>query len=229
MGGELLRDAKGVEPKTQSGRLRYGRLLLMCDQDEDGSHIKGLLLSYLHYFWPSLLGAAPNARRGDGVLSTPDEQLKGAIRTESFVQQFVTPIVKAKVKTSGRRRKQQQKQGETRKHDSGSAPAVAGASSDGDDALSGAAGERWFYSLDDYHAWRHGLEQRSSEDVDAGDASDEAGGLEQWAIKYYKGLGTNTSAEAKQYFQQHEKHTVAFEWDGNAAAEAIDLGEETML
>jgi hypothetical protein len=50
--------------------------------DPVGSHIKGLLLSYLHYFWPGLVSA------GDG----PD----------GFVQQFITPIIKARPKRSGK-------------------------------------------------------------------------------------------------------------------------------
>ena len=35
--------------------LRYGGIILMCDQDFDGFHIKGLLMNFFHYFWPSLL------------------------------------------------------------------------------------------------------------------------------------------------------------------------------
>ena len=35
--------------------LRYGHLMIMTDQDHDGSHIKGLLINLLHHFWPSLL------------------------------------------------------------------------------------------------------------------------------------------------------------------------------
>lgn len=51
--------------------LRYGHLMIMADQDHDGSHIKGLVLNFLHHFWPSLL-----AVRG-------------------FLREFITPIVKA--------------------------------------------------------------------------------------------------------------------------------------
>lgn len=50
--------------------LRYGHLMLMTDQDLDGSHIKGLLLNFVEKFWPSLL-TIPN-----------------------FLQEFITPIVK---------------------------------------------------------------------------------------------------------------------------------------
>ena len=46
---------------------------------------------------------------------------------------------------------------------------------------------------------------------------------QSWHIKYYKGLGTNTAVEAKEYFQQHGKHTVTFAWD-DTAADALDLG-----
>lgn len=50
--------------------LRYGTVVLMMDQDMDGSHIKGLFVNMIHYYWPSLL------------------KIKG------FVQIFITPIVK---------------------------------------------------------------------------------------------------------------------------------------
>lgn len=35
--------------------LRYGRVMVMADQDLDGSHIKGLLMNLFHAEWPSLL------------------------------------------------------------------------------------------------------------------------------------------------------------------------------
>ena len=50
--------------------LRYGHVLIMTDQDHDGSHIKGLLLNFFDHFWPGLL------------------QIPG------FLQEFITPIVK---------------------------------------------------------------------------------------------------------------------------------------
>ncbi|KAL8098365.1 DNA topoisomerase 2 isoform X2 [Apium graveolens] len=51
--------------------LRYGHLMIMTDQDHDGSHIKGLLINFIHSFWPSLL------------------------KVPSFMIEFITPIVKA--------------------------------------------------------------------------------------------------------------------------------------
>ena len=35
--------------------LRYGHLMIMTDQDHDGSHIKGLIINFLHCYWPALL------------------------------------------------------------------------------------------------------------------------------------------------------------------------------
>ena len=35
--------------------LRYGRVMIMADQDFDGSHIKGLLMNLFHTEWPGLL------------------------------------------------------------------------------------------------------------------------------------------------------------------------------
>lgn len=50
--------------------LRYGHLMIMADQDHDGSHIKGLLINFLQVQYPSLL-------------KMPD-----------FFREFITPIVK---------------------------------------------------------------------------------------------------------------------------------------
>ncbi|KAI3338874.1 DNA topoisomerase [Ustulina deusta] len=50
--------------------LRYGHLMIMADQDHDGSHIKGLLINFLEVQYPSLL------------------------KIEGFFQEFITPIVK---------------------------------------------------------------------------------------------------------------------------------------
>jgi len=50
--------------------LRYGHLMIMADQDHDGSHIKGLLINFLQVQFPSLL-------------KMPD-----------FFREFITPIVK---------------------------------------------------------------------------------------------------------------------------------------
>ncbi|KAJ7982233.1 DNA topoisomerase 2 [Quillaja saponaria] len=56
---------------TSVKSLRYGHLMIMTDQDHDGSHIKGLLINFFHSFWPSLL------------------------KIPSFLVEFITPIVKA--------------------------------------------------------------------------------------------------------------------------------------
>ncbi|KAL2196853.1 DNA topoisomerase [Corynascus similis CBS 632.67] len=50
--------------------LRYGHLMIMADQDLDGSHIKGLLINFLEVQFPSLL------------------------RVDDFFQEFITPVVK---------------------------------------------------------------------------------------------------------------------------------------
>ena len=35
--------------------LRYGGIMIYTDQDNDGTHIKGLLINFIHSMWPSLL------------------------------------------------------------------------------------------------------------------------------------------------------------------------------
>jgi DNA topoisomerase-2 len=51
--------------------LRYGSIMIMTDQDHDGSHIKGLIINFFHHFWPSL------------------------IKINGFLKEFITPILKA--------------------------------------------------------------------------------------------------------------------------------------
>ena len=55
---------------TDTKSLRYGHLMIMADQDHDGSHIKGLLINFLQVQFPSLL------------------------KLPEFFQEFITPIVK---------------------------------------------------------------------------------------------------------------------------------------
>lgn len=50
--------------------LRYGSIMIMSDQDTDGSHIKGLVINFVHNFWPSLF------------------------KMPGFVKQFITPLLK---------------------------------------------------------------------------------------------------------------------------------------
>ena len=36
---------------TDTKKLRYGHVMIMTDQDPDGSHIKGLIINLFHHFW----------------------------------------------------------------------------------------------------------------------------------------------------------------------------------
>jgi DNA topoisomerase-2 len=110
--------------------LRYGRVMVMADQDHDGSHIKGLLMNLFHAEWPGLMQA--------GFLCT-----------------LLTPILKA---------------------------------FKGKAALS-------FYSIPEFNQWKEEQEK----------------GAAGWKIKYYKGLGTSTPAEAREWFK--DLHEIAYEWD----------------
>ncbi|KZV36276.1 DNA topoisomerase 2 [Dorcoceras hygrometricum] len=124
--------------------LRYGHLMIMTDQDHDGSHIKGLLINFIHSFWPSLL------------------------KVPSFMLEFITPIVKAT-----------QRNGE----------------------------KKSFYTMPQYESWKESLGENAR----------------NWSIKYYKGLGTSTNEEAKEYFGDLRMHKKDFLWVDEQDGEAIEL------
>jgi DNA topoisomerase-2 len=105
--------------KNNISELRYGSIMIMTDADEDGSHIKGLILNFIDYFFPSLL------------------------EIEGFVKVLVTPLVKATNKNI----------------------------------------VKTFSNLREYKIWALATDNKL------------------WMIKYYKGLGTSTSKEAGEYFQ----------------------------
>ena len=101
-------------------KLRYGRIMVLTDQDEDGSHIKGLLFNLFESLWPSLFDYT------------------------GFLISMLTPVVKIKKQKN----------------------------------------EKSFYSVKDFDKWKL--------------ANNNGKG---WNAKYYKGLGTSTAKEAKDYFK----------------------------
>ena len=62
---------KHKQTYTDCKSMRYGHLMIMTDQDHDGSHIKGLLINFFQVHYPSLL------------------------KIPGFLVEFITPIVKA--------------------------------------------------------------------------------------------------------------------------------------
>jgi DNA topoisomerase II len=100
--------------------LRYGNILVLTDQDEDGSHIKGLLFNLFESLWPTLFNSP------------------------GFIKSMLTPVIK--IRKGGK--------------------------------------EKQFYSVKDYDKWILKNDTKG------------------WTTKYYKGLGTSTPKEAKEYFKQ---------------------------
>ena len=118
MGLETGRQYKSMEDVHRN--LRYGKIMILTDQDLDGSHIKGLCINLFHSIWASLI------------------QIPG------FLSFMNTPILKA-------RRGSQ---------------------------------SMLFYNEGEYEAWKKSI----------------GGNTNGWTIKYFKGLGTSTSVEFKEYF-----------------------------
>jgi len=64
-----------------------------------------------------------------------------------------------------------------------------------------------FYCLTDYEAWKREQE--------------EANTIKQWRIKYYKGLGTSTNEEAKQYFK--DLKVITYKYNKESSDLSLDL------
>lgn len=72
LGLDLRRSYAGVAPEGRG--LRYGRVMIMTDQDQDGVHIAGLLINMFHTLWPAL------------------------VEEGGFLAQFITPLIKVRVR-----------------------------------------------------------------------------------------------------------------------------------
>ena len=114
--------------------LRYGKIIVLTDQDYDGSHIKGLVMNMFHSVWPEL------------------------VQRDGFITSLATPIVKAfKNKDT-----------------------------------------KIFYTITEYNDWIESLSDIAKK---------------SWKIKYYKGLGTSTSTEAKEYFIDVNDKLIRYQWE----------------
>ena len=124
-----------------NAHLRYGRIMIMTDQDLDGSHIKGLCINLFHSEWESLT------------------QIPG------FICFMNTPILRAKKGTQ----------------------------------------TQLFYNDGEYEAWKRGFGEE---------------GPKGWTLKYFKGLGTSTAVEFKEYFAH--KKIVGFTHTGKVSDDSVD-------
>ena len=150
---------KGYKTQAERGTLRYDKVMIMADQDSDGSHIKGLIVNVFRCFWPSLLMAPV-----DNPSASP------------FLSVFMTPLIKATPRNNVKR-KQEKTQS--------------------------------FFSLLEYNAWRAALEEN--------------GEFSNYDIKYYKGLGTSTDAEAREYFNAFSSHYRPFAWATDTDGQRLDM------
>jgi len=139
---KILGLEQGKEYKDVSS-LRYGKVMIMTDQDHDGSHIKGLLFNVFQSIWPSLY------------------------KQEGFLNSMLTPIIKVKHATKN-------------------------------DVIE-------FYNMTDFNTWK----DKTGADI------------KHWKVKYYKGLGTSTPEEAKDYFRNMKK--TVYVYSGKKSDDGIDL------
>lgn len=173
-------------------QLRYGHLLLMTDQDNDGSHIKGLLINFIHYYWPALL------------------------LRKDFLQEFITPIVKirpltssASIITTSPNAASSVNEGVGENiSDKKTKKRAAKKGNDNSNSIR-ESNVLSFYNLAEYDAWKTRYLQTSKD-------------YKSYFIKYYKGLGTNTNEEGKEYFAHLKEHQKSFTSDGNES-NYIDL------
>lgn len=63
-----------------------------------------------------------------------------------------------------------------------------------------------FYSMPEFEEWLANTDSSKS-----------------WRVKYYKGLGTSTPKEAKEYFADMKRHRIRFTYEGNIDDEAIEM------
>lgn len=70
---------------------------------------------------------------------------------------------------------------------------------------------RVFYNLHEFHEWEKG-----------------EGSAGNWNVKYYKGLGTSTKAEGKEYFRNLTQNTVSYRWS-DKCDDAMNLAFEPSL
>mgnify|MGYP000198579934 CR=1 FL=1 len=139
---------KKYDTPAALAKLRYGKLMIMCDQDVDGSHIKGLLINMVETYWPELI-------------------------KHDFVHQFITPLVRVYHKR------------DANKHNC--------------EKLN-------FYSMPELKQW-----QTATPDS------------HQYIVDYYKGLGTSTSEEFKEYFADLDRHRIEFCYSGAECADSIQM------
>jgi DNA topoisomerase II len=141
---ENLRKILGLQTGkeyTDTSDLRYGKIIIMTDQDFDGSHIKGLLMNMFDSLFPSLL------------------------KIDGYLTSLLTPVVKI---TKGNT-------------------------------------TRSFYNQNKFEKWR-----------------DSHNGGKGWNVKYYKGLGTSTSDEGKEYFTGIKEKLIVYE-HCDTSNESIDM------
>lgn len=138
---------KNKKEYLNTNELRYGSIMILTDQDVDGSHIKGLFINFIHTYWPSLT------------------------KIPGFIVSLATPIVKARQKKE----------------------------------------VKSFYTLTEFENWEKIVD------------------IKKWNIKYYKGLGTSTSDEARDCFTSVDNKKIKYVYQLNSNKDAQLCNEKIEL
>jgi DNA topoisomerase-2 len=75
-----------------------------------------------------------------------------------------------------------------------------------------------FYSIQEFQKWLKENENASGSANESGEGDKKWIGTSNMVVKYYKGLGTNTAAEGKEYFRDLSKHCKPFIYEDSIDA-----------